>query len=278
MSRWTRFCGDRFVETGEGMSALALAGLGAMAVVTLMLVLWLIHFPMKNAAIVDGGWAGGLALLAILYGTLAGGYGPRRILIGLMGAVWGLRLSLYLLLTRVIGHPEEGRYVELRRKWVTNIPLKFLMFFEFQAVLCVLLSIPFLVAALNADPHVSSLEWGAVLLWLVALAGEVAADQQLHMFKSDGSNKGRTCRLGLWNYSRHPNYFFEWLIWVSYALFALASPHGWIAVCAPLLMLYFLFKVTGIPATEAQALRTKGDDYRRYQESTSVFIPWVKKG
>lgn len=259
------------------MSALALAGLGALAVVTLMFVLWLIHFPMKNAAIVDGGWAGGLALLAILYGTLAGGYGPRRLLIGLMGAVWGLRLSLYLLLTRVIGHPEEGRYVELRRKWVSNIPVKFLAFFEFQAVLCVLLSAPFLVAALNADPYVSPLEWSAALLWLVAFTGEVAADQQLHMFKSDRSNKGKTCQLGLWNFSRHPNYFFEWLIWVSYALFALASPHGWIAGFAPLLMLYFLFKVTGIPATEAQALRTKGDDYRRYQETTSVFVPWVKK-
>ncbi len=259
------------------MSALELTGWGAAAVVGLMFVLWLIHFPMKNAAIVDGGWAGGLALLAILYAAMGTGYGPRRLLIGSMGAVWGLRLSLYLVLTRVIGKPEEGRYVELRRKWKTGIPLKFLLFFEFQAVLCVLLSAPFLFAALNGEVPLSSLEFAAAFLWVIAIAGEVTADQQLHRFKSDRSNKGKTCQVGLWNYSRHPNYFFEWLIWVSYALFALASPNGWLAVFAPMLMLYFLFKVTGIPATEAQALRTKGDDYRRYQESTSVFFPWVKK-
>lgn len=259
------------------MSALDLVLWGAAAVVGLMFLLWLIHFPMNNAAIVDFGWAGGLALLAILYAAMGDGYAPRRLLIGGMGAVWGLRLSLYLVITRVIGHPEEGRYVELRRKWKTNIPLKFLLFFEFQAVLCVLLSAPFLFAVLNPEPRLSALEIAAAGLWAIALTGEVAADQQLHGFKTNPVNKGRTCRVGLWNWSRHPNYFFEWLIWVSYALYALASPLGWVAVFAPLLMLYFLFKVTGIPATEAQALRTKGDDYRRYQESTSVFIPWPQK-
>ena len=259
------------------MSVLALTGWGATAVIALMFALWLIHFPMKNAAIVDFGWAGGLALLAILYAALGDGFEPRRLLIGGMGAVWGLRLSLYLVLTRVIGHPEEGRYVELRRKWKTNIPFKFLIFFEFQAVLCILLSAPFLFAVMNPEPSLSSLELAAACLWAVAMIGEVTADQQLHGFKSNPANKGRTCRIGLWNYSRHPNYFFEWLIWVSYALFAAASPMGWVAVFAPLLMLYFLFKVTGIPATEAQALRTKGEDYRRYQESTSVFVPWPRK-
>ena len=82
---------------------------------------------------------------------------------------------------------------------------------------------------------------------------------------------------GLWNYSRHPNYFFEWLIWVAWAVFALGSPFGWIAIGCPLLMLYFLFRLTGIPATEAQALRSKGEAYREYQRSTSAFIPWFKR-
>jgi steroid 5-alpha reductase family enzyme len=259
------------------MSVAALAGAGAAAVCALMLILWLIHFPLRNAAIVDGGWAGGLAILAILYASLGSGYGPRRLLIGVMGAVWGLRLSLYILFTRVFGHPEEGRYVELRRKWATNIPLKFLAFFEFQALLCVLLSIPFLVAARDPQPRSSPLEFAAAILWVLALAGESAADRQLHRFKLDPASKGKTCRAGLWRYSRHPNYFFEWLIWVSYALFALPSPGGLYALSAPALMLYFLFRVTGIPATEAQSLRSKGDDYRRYQKSTSAFIPWFPK-
>ena len=259
------------------MSAVQLVEIGATAVVSLIFVLCLIHFPMRNAAIVDGGWAGGLASLAILYGAMGPGYGPRRLLIGSMGAVWGLRLSLYLIFTRVLGDPEEGRYVELRRKWVTNIGLKFLAFFEFQAVLCVALSVPFLVAVLNPAPRLSPLESGAALLWVLAPAGESMSDRQLHRYKLDPANQGKTCRVGIWNYSRHPNYFFEWLIWVSYAVFGLASPYGWWGLTAPALMLYFLFRVTGIPATEAQALRTKGDDYRQYQASTSAFIPWFHK-
>ena len=250
---------------------------GTAAVCGLMFVLWLIHFPMRNAAIVDGGWAGGLALLAILYAAVGPGYAPRRLMIGAMGGVWGLRLSLYLLTTRVFGHPEEGRYVALRKKWVTGIGWKFLIFFEAQAVLCILLSVPFLVATLNGEPRLSVLETSAATLWVISLAGESLADRQLHRYKLNPANQGKTCRAGLWNYSRHPNYFFEWLIWVSYALFALASPYGYWALTAPALMLFFLFRVTGIPATERQALRTKGDDYRRYQQSTSAFVPWFPK-
>lgn len=259
------------------MSAVELALVGAAGVCTLMFVLWLIHFPMRNAAIVDGGWAGGLALLAVLYSALGSGYPPRRLLIGAMGGVWGLRLSLYLLTTRVFGHPEEGRYVALREKWRTGIGVKFLVFFEAQAVLCVLLSIPFLLPALNGDPRLTMLETSAAGLWVVAFVGESLADRQLRRFKLNPANKGKTCRAGLWHYSRHPNYFFEWLIWVSYALFAMASPYGLWALTAPALMLYFLFRVTGIPATERQALRTKGDDYRRYQETTSAFVPWPNR-
>jgi len=183
-------------------------------------------------------------------------------------------LSLYLLLTRVIGHPEEGRYVQLRRDWGCHLPLKFLLFFQFQALLGVLLSAPFLLAAVNEHPRLSAVEYAGTALWAVAFAGELTADSQLTRFKSDPANRGRTCRVGLWRYSRHPNYFFEWLIWVAFALFAAGSPHGYLAVFSPLLMLFFLFRVTGIPATEAQALRSRGDEYRQYQRTTSAFLPW----
>jgi steroid 5-alpha reductase family enzyme len=251
--------------------------IGAAGVTFLMLVLWLIHLPLRNAAIVDAGWAGGLALLGVIYAITGGGDPVRSGVIAAMACIWGFRLGAYLLFSRVIGHPEEGRYVELRRKWVTNLPLKFLLFFEFQALLCVVLSLPFLLAALNPEPGLSWMEYAAVALWCAALAGEAAADAQLQRFKSNPANHGKTCREGLWNYSRHPNYFFEWLIWVSYALYATASPYGYLAWSAPALMLYFLFRVTGIPATEEQALRTKGDDYRQYQTTTSAFVPWFHK-
>lgn len=255
---------------------LTLVLIGAASVATLMLLLWLIHLRTGNAAIVDAGWAGGLALLGVLYAGLGGGYWLRSAMIGTMSATWGLRLAIYLLATRVIGHPEEGRYQALRRQWKTNVPLKFLVFFEFQALLCLVLAVPFLMASRNPDPEISLIEWAGLALWALAMCGEVAADAQLSRFKSDPSNKGRTCQAGLWRYSRHPNYFFEWLIWVAFALFALASPGGFRGLLSPALILYFVLRVTGIPATEAQAIRTRGEEYRHYQRTTSAFVPWFR--
>lgn len=250
--------------------------LGATGGAILMLTLWMIHLRTGNAAIVDVGWAGGLALLGVLYALLGQGYWLRSALIGTMAAIWGLRLAIYLS-TRIIGHPEEGRYQELRRQWKTNIRFKFLLFFEFQALLCVVLSVPFLVAATNSNPAMTALEWAAVAVWLIAMVGESAADAQLNSFKANPANKGRTCQVGLWRYSRHPNYFFEWLVWVAFAMFAAPAPNGLWGSASPLLILYFVLRVTGIPATEAQAIRTRGEEYRRYQQTTSAFVPWFPK-
>jgi len=251
---------------------------GTLAVCGLMLVLWLIHFPMRNAAIVDVGWAGGLAVLGVLYAVLGEGLAARRYLIGGMAAVWGSRLALHLLTDRILGHPEEGRYQELRRKWVTNIPLKVFFFYQFQAILCVVLSAPYYLAAQNGAPGISPVEITGVAAWLAGVVGEAIADAQLAAFKRNPANRGKTCQAGLWNYSRHPNYFFEWLIWLGFALFAIDARHGFVGLLSPVMILYFLLKVTGIPATEEQALRSRGDAYRRYQETTSVFVPWFKKG
>ena len=250
---------------------------GTLVVCAVMFLLWLIHFPLHNAAIVDVGWAGGLALLGVLYAVMGTGWTPRRFAIASMALLWGLRLALYLLFTRVIGPPEEGRYVELRKQWRTNIPLKFLLFFEFQAVLCIVLATPFLLASQNPAPAFSIFEYAAGILWVVSIAGEVTADMQLNAFKSDTANRGKTCRAGLWKYSRHPNYFFEWLIWVSYFLFASASNWGWVSILSPACILFLLLRVTGIPATEEQSVRSKGDLYRRYQERTSAFVPLPPK-
>ena len=242
-----------------------------------MVLLWLVHFPMRNAAIVDFGWAFLLPSIAILYAVAGPGYAPRRWLLAALAALWGYRLAFYLLFTRILGHPEEGRYVELRQSWKTRLPFKFFIFFQAQALLDVFLSLPFLLAALDPRPALGWNEFAAIGVWAVAFIGETVADAQLSAFKSSPANKGKTCRAGLWKYSRHPNYFFEWLIWVAYALYAITAPWGWLALFCPALMLFFLFRVTGIPATEAQALRSRGEEYRRYQEATSAFIPWFPK-
>jgi steroid 5-alpha reductase family enzyme len=254
-----------------------LAMTGAAIIAGMMLALWIVHLLIRNAAIVDVGWAAGLAVLALYYAVAAPGYPARKWAIASMAGFWGLRLAAYLLLARVVGHPEEGRYVQLRKEWKNNLALRFLFFFEFQALLVVVLSVPFLLACLNTRAPLGVLEKIGAAIWFVSIIGEAIADQQLNAFKKNPENKGKTCREGLWKYSRHPNYFFEWLIWVGYAVFALTSPYGYLSVISPALILYFLLGITGIQATEAQALRTRGSEYRDYQRTTSTFVPWFPK-
>jgi steroid 5-alpha reductase family enzyme len=257
--------------------AIHLALNGAAIVAAMMFALWLIHLLIRNAAIVDAGWAAALGILALYYAVAGPGYPARKWAIASMAGFWGLRLAAYLLLSRVVGQPEEGRYVQLRKEWKNNLALRFLFFFEFQALLVAVLSLPFLLACLNTRTPLGRFEKFAAGLWLVSMIGEVIADLQLNAFKKNPDNHGKTYRAGLWRYSRHPNYFFEWLIWVSYAVFALASPWGWIGLISPALILYFLLGITGIAATEAQALRTRGNEYRAYQRTTSTFVPWFPK-
>ena len=256
------------------------AGFAAWAfAATLMAALWLWHRRIHNAGIVDVGWAVSVAVAAWVYAAVAPGYPPRRGLIAAMMGVWGVRLAAYLLRDRVLGRPEDNRYASLRQQQSPAAALAFFPFFQAQALLAVVLSLPALLASFDPSPSLRAIELLATTLWALALAGEAIADLQLERFKTRPENRGKTCRNGLWRYSRHPNYFFEWVIWLAYALFALASPGGWLALLCPGLMLYLLFRVTGIPATEAQALRTKGDDYRQYQATTSAFIPWfVRQG
>jgi steroid 5-alpha reductase family enzyme len=219
-------------------------------------------------------------VLTALAAPLGRGHPPRRLLIGGMTLLWSLRLAGYLYRRVVVQHRgiEDGRYAQRRQEWAPRANRRFFWFFELQALLNLVLAAPLFLAAANPAPSVHPLEWAALALWAVALAGESLADRQLDAFRRDPANRGKTCRAGLWRYSRHPNYFFEWLVWVAYFVFALASPWGWATVYCPALMLTFLFRVTGIPATEAQALKSRGDDYREYQRTTSAFFPWFPRG
>ena len=256
------------------MSIPTLAGAGWIVAAVVMAALWAWQVRSGNAAIVDAGWAALTAGLSIADAAAGTGAPWRRAAVATMFAIWGVRLTLLLLVDRVFGKPEDGRYAALRRPRGARANAWFFWFFEVQAVAAVMFSLPALTATANGAPETSALEAAAIVLWGIGFAGEATADRQLLRFKQDPGSKGRTCRAGLWRYSRHPNYFFEWVIWVAYALFATASPFGWVAWSCPALMLYLLFKVTGIPAAEAQALRSRGDEYRRYQQTTSAFVPW----
>jgi len=257
---------------------LTMALLGLLVVGIVMFGLWVVQLRISNAGIVDIGWAYGLGLLAVLYGLLGEGALLPRITLTAMVVLWSARLGTHLF-RRVVGKPEEGRYRELRAGWTTGAGWKFLVFFEAQAVLDGVLSVPFLLVCADstAASSLSLAQIAGVGLWMVAVAGESLADAQLDRFKRR-SNHGQVCRDGLWNYSRHPNYFFEWLVWIAWALFAEPVHLGWLGWSAPILMLFFLLRVTGIPATEQQSLRSKGEAYAEYQRTTSPFVPWFPKG
>lgn len=241
---------------------------------TMMTLGWRWQRRRSNCGIVDVLWSSGLGGAAILLAALGHGALWPRLLLGLLGGMWGLRLARHLWV-RVRGKPEDGRYAQLRERWHGD-QRKLFALFQFQAGLVVLFSLPFLGVAAN---NATSPQWLALAaaIWLVSVLGETTADRQLARFRNDPANKGKTCRDGLWRYSRHPNYFFEWLHWFTYVVLAIGSPLRGLTWIGPVLMFVFLRYLSGIPFTEAQALRTRGADYCAYQQETSMLFPWFPK-
>ena len=243
-----------------------------------MVFVWLWQKRISNAGVVDVFWSYNFPLIAVIYFLMGDGLIERRLLIAAMVLIWGMRLALYLHV-RVLGHinDEDGRYKQLRIDWAPNFQTKIFWFFQMQAVSNVFLSIPFLLASINTSAQLHPLEYAGAAIWLLAIIGEGIADRQLQKFKKDKSNKGKACDVGLWGWSRHPNYFFEWCIWIGYFVFACASPWGWISIVCPAIILYLLLRVTGIPMNEEQNLRSKPEAYKAYQQRVSKFIPLPPK-
>jgi steroid 5-alpha reductase family enzyme len=248
------------------------------ALLALFALVYLLARRVDNYGVVDIAWSYALGGSAVFYALAGPGWTVRRALIGALAAVWSLRLGTHLLIRVSRHHPEEdGRYRQLRKQWASRFTWKMAGFFQMQALSVAALSLPFLLACRNPAPALRPLELAGTALWLIALSGEALADAQLAAFKRDPANRGQVCAAGLWGCSRHPNYFFEWLVWVAYFVFACASPWGWVSVFCPACILGLLLGVTGIPMTEEQSLRSKGDAYRRYQRTTSAFVPWFPK-
>ncbi|MFC3562266.1 DUF1295 domain-containing protein [Pedobacter jamesrossensis] len=243
----------------------------------IMFLVWLWAKNIKNAGVVDVFWALNFPVITVITFFLSEGFETRKLLICAMFLIAELRLGIHLW-QRVIGHldEEEGRYQQLRKEWGDKANLNFFWFFQFQAISNVLLAIPFFIITANPSPQIATWEYAGIAIWVVAFFGEMIADRQLAEFKKDPKNKGKVCDTGLWYYSRHPNYFFEWLTWMAYFIFALSSPWGILAVISPAIILYLLTKVTGVPNNEEQNLRSKPVAYKKYQETTSAFFPWGK--
>ncbi len=255
---------------------ISLLGVGLAIAASYFAFTWAISVRIRNYGLLDVAFSYGVAILAPMYAWFGPGVSTRKWLAAAIGVAWSLRLGTYILVRVIKQHPaEDARYQTLRDRWPG--PLRFLGFFELQALLVVIFSLPFLLISFNPSPTLTALEFAGLAVAFVALMGEAIADLQMQAFKRDPSNRGKVCQVGLWRYSRHPNYFFESLVWWGFFLAALGSPWGWVTIVCPLLMLYFLFKVTGIPLTEEYAVKSKGDAYREYQRTTSAFVPWFRK-
>ena len=260
------------------MNAFDLVSAATMATCAAFAAFYLLARRLNNYGIVDIVWSYAFAAVATFYALAGSGWPLRRAVMAAMVGVWSLRLGTHLLIRIAHHHPvEDTRYVALRRDWARNFAAKMIGFFQLQAISVVLLAVAFLLPVRNPHPQLHLLEIAGIALWICALAGEALADAQLAAFKRDPGNRGKVCDRGLWRYSRHPNYFFEWLVWVAYFVFALPSPFGWMAIIGPVTILFLLLRVTGIPMAEAQSLQSKGEAYRRYQATTSAFVPWLPK-
>lgn len=248
-----------------------------LAMSAVMATLWLVSLQRHEADVVDLGWTAGLGLAALFYaGVVPVGLPARRWLVAGMAAAWAGRLALHLL-PRVLDTGEDGRYRELRARWGDAARRRFFVFFQAQGLLVAVLSLHFLAAMGASEAPLGARDGLALAIWAIAIAGEAIADRQLAAFRADPANRGRVCRRGLWRVSRHPNYFFEWVHWLAYI--PLAWGTGWLLwmPVAPALMLVAIVFVTGIPPTEAQAIRSRGEAYREYRRTTSPFFPWFPK-
>lgn len=238
---------------------------------TAFAVIWYLQKRLNDAGIVDVFWSLTVASLGLFYCIVGYGNGSRRWLAGVMIFLWAMRLSYYLF-CRWQKSPEDERYRDLKKKWGAQAQSRMFRFYQFQALGSFLFSIPVFLAA-NNESALGWLDLIGVVVFLIAVIGETMADSQLARFKKDPDNHGKVCQEGLWCYCRHPNYFFEWLHWFSYVFMAVTAYLGWLSLVAPAAMFFFLTRKTGIPSTEAQAVKSKGEAYREYQKSTNAFFP-----
>ncbi|MEO5913620.1 MAG: DUF1295 domain-containing protein [Luteolibacter sp.] len=251
---------------------------GAATMSVAFIIAWGLARKWDNYSLVDAVWAFGICFTGIFWLAACGDGSVKLWLAGGLLAMWSLRLGSHLERRIRRAHPQEdARYTKLREVWSGRVPAAFFWFFQVQALSVVILALPFLFIAADRDRAWSPWESVGLAITLLGICGEALADAQMTRFKSGNPGEKEICQKGLWRYSRHPNYFFESVIWLGFYIYACGSAWGWTTIHAPAIIVFLLLKVTGIPPTEASAVRRKGDAYRRYQETTSSFIPWPPK-
>ena len=261
------------------LSCLLALVLIALALSVLLAFAWVVQQRTGNSGWVDTIWTfavGGVGAAAALSPAAIAALPARQWLIATLALAWALRLGIHIAI-RTAGISDDPRYAAFAQEWGLNAPRRMFIFLQNQALGSVPLVFSIFVAAHVPLASLRAQDFIGAAILVIAIAGEGFADAQLRRFRADPANKGRVCDAGLWRWSRHPNYFFQWFGWLAYPVIAIDAgyPWGFAALLAPVVMFWILNYVTGIPPLEAQMLRSRGDRYLDYQSRTSPFFPWL---
>ncbi len=262
------------------MPPLAFSVAACLALPALMACAWQVQRRTGNSGWIDVFWTFGTGALACTLALLPpeGGGWPqsRQLLVAVLAGAWSLRLGWHILLrTRRVA--DDPRYRAMIGAWGSQAPAKLFWHLQTQAVVGLLLAGCASLAAYSRSGAWQVQDYAAIAIFATGLVGEAIADGQLRRFKAREANRGKLCDTGLWAWSRHPNYFFEWLCWLAYPLLAIdfggGHPAAWLSVLAPLCIYWLLMHVSGIPPLEAHMMRTRGALFACYRENTPAFFP-----
>lgn len=262
-----------------GLNAVAAIGTLAVILSLIMAGAWLVWRQSGNSGWIDMIWTFGLGGLGCGSALLSQTGSERRLIVGSLIVLWSLRLGLHIAhrTTKIVDDP---RYAMLAKDWGQDARRQMFWLLQKQALVSIPLAFSMLLAASNPAPGLRAQDIAAILIFAVAIGGEALADEQLRRFRAHPENKGSVCDTGLWGWSRHPNYFFEWLGWLAYPLFAIDFggdfPWGFAALAGPICMYWLLVHVSGIPPLEEHMLRRHGSKFHDYQSKTSAFFPYPR--
>jgi steroid 5-alpha reductase family enzyme len=252
------------------------------ALSVLMASAWAVQQRTGNSGWVDTIWTFSLGLVgagSALWPVAGAAPNARQWLVAALVAVWSLRLGSHIA-ARTSKIADDPRYAAFAKEWGVDSPRKMFIFLQNQGFGSIPLVFAIFVASRFPSDVLRPQDYLGALILFTGIAGESLADAQLKRFRTNPANKGRVCDVGLWRWSRHPNYFFEWFGWLAYPVIAISIdyPWGWATLLAPIFMYWILVHVTGIPPLEQQMLRSRGERYRAYQARTSMFFPLPQKG
>jgi steroid 5-alpha reductase family enzyme len=246
--------------------------IAAITIAAVMVTTWIISLVIKNASIVDIVWGAGFAVTSWVLAATVDGNSGRQLLLAVMVGLWGMRLALYLA-KRNIGHGEDWRYKAMRKKKGKNFGvISLVTVFGLQGVLMWTVSLPVILGTADDSPGVGPIAVMGIMLWLVGLTFEAVGDYQLAKFKKDPSNATKVMDKGLWSLTRHPNYFGDALLWWGIGIVGAETGSGIFGLVGPLVMTFFLLKVSGVPMLE-RSLSRRREGYADYVAKTSGFIP-----